>query len=443
MAGDEVGRQRLMVGDVAHVAPDLLGQQVLIVGLHSRQRIGQRPDRPAQFHDLPLEQIDGFDVGSAPRRERLLLDGVDVGLHRFGHRSVRVDDVVGDRVHHRGRTQFETFGILLELPANHREPGVVSMPNRDGEVGPDEHHDLAGLDDLTGQRHRFVRHVLHRLEDQEQDVVIAFDFGPLVGVHRVLHRQRMKAVDLSDRLHLFGVRFVQPDPHEGPQTTLFKFAHLGQRSLVGVGTGQTLAVAVHGTVDHGLRHRCWLRFVFRIMDQVHFEQYRRASLKLRHGNDLPAAGRAPGLGSSVMLRAHPHWLSEIRDPATGWARSPSPGTGPEIPGRTGCARFLGAAFPVPSFPSSEPGPQQGAFPCAQRPSKSPSPAPPVRSATACCSGWRAEPCSAPTVRSNCVYSRSNPPSRHSRVWSWNSMTARSGRWPAWRSVPTRPRSLMA
>ena len=44
-----------MVGDVTHVAPDLLGQQILVVGLHPGQRIGERPHRPAQFDHLALE----------------------------------------------------------------------------------------------------------------------------------------------------------------------------------------------------------------------------------------------------------------------------------------------------------------------------------------------------------------------------------------------------
>ena len=59
------------------------------------------------------------------------------------------------------------------------------------------------------------------------------------------------------------------------------------------------------------------------------------------------------------------------------------------------------------------------------PSRSPSPAPPARSATRCCSGSPAASCSAPTSRSSCACSRSRRPSRPPRARRWSSTTARS------------------
>ena len=127
---------------------------------------------------------------------------------------------------------------------------MLAVADGDDEVGADEDHDLAGLDDLAGLGHRLVLDVVHRLEDQEQRLVVAFQLRPLVGVHRVLDGQFVQAEHVGDGLHLVFVGFVQPDPHEGFLALGLELVHLVERRGVGVLAGQPLAVEVDAAVDH-------------------------------------------------------------------------------------------------------------------------------------------------------------------------------------------------
>ena len=130
---------------------------------------------------------------------------------------------------------------------------MIAVADGDHEVGPDEDHDLAGLDDLAGQRHRLVLDVVDRLEHQEQRVVVALELRSLVGVHRVLDGQRVQAENLCHRLHLVLVGLMKTDPDEGGLAAGFEFAGLGQGRRVGVLAGQPGAVDVDGAVDHRAR----------------------------------------------------------------------------------------------------------------------------------------------------------------------------------------------
>ena len=130
------------------------------------------------------------------------------------------------------------------------QSAVLAVADRDHEVGADEDHDLAGLDDLPGLGHRLVLDVVHRLEDQEQRLVVALQLRPLVGVHRVLDGQFVQSEHVGDGLHLVLVGFVQADPHEGVLALGFELVHLVQRRGVGVLAGQPLAVDVDAAVDH-------------------------------------------------------------------------------------------------------------------------------------------------------------------------------------------------
>lgn len=138
---------------------------------------------------------------------------------------------------------------------------MVAVSNRDDEVATDEHHDLARLDDLPGQRHRFVWHVVHRLEHHEQGVVVALGLGPLVGVHRILDRQRMQSEKIGDGLHLIVVRFVQADPDERLLSGVLEFANPRECRYGGEGAGKPCAVRIDRTIDDGSgdRYRYSLR----------------------------------------------------------------------------------------------------------------------------------------------------------------------------------------
>jgi hypothetical protein len=77
-----------------------------VVGAHPLQRQREGVDRTAKLDDLPLEQVDALDVGLRQRREDVLLRRVDIGFDQVGHIQIAVHDVIGDRMHHRVRTQL-------------------------------------------------------------------------------------------------------------------------------------------------------------------------------------------------------------------------------------------------------------------------------------------------------------------------------------------------
>ena len=196
-----------------------------MVGADPLQRQGQRGDRPAQLDDFALHQVDVLDVGFGLRREDVLLHRVDVGLDEIG------DVEVASRPRGRRSRACTAYGPSLQLAGALsiflRTPGqaaVVAVAHGDHEVASDEDHDLAGLDDLAGQGHRFVLDVVHGLEHQEQRVVVALEFGPLVGVHRVFDREFVQPEHVGDGLHLVFVGFVKAYPHERGDAVLLEFA---------------------------------------------------------------------------------------------------------------------------------------------------------------------------------------------------------------------------
>ena len=143
-------------------------------------------------------------------------------------------------------------GSAVHALPNVVQSAVIAVADRDHEVLADEDHDLAGLDDLACQRHRFVRDVLDGFQHQEQRVVVALQLGPLMGVHGVLHGQRVQPEDVCDILHLSLVGLVQPDPDERLLSGLPDLADLGQRVCERVLAGQPLAVYVETAIDQRL-----------------------------------------------------------------------------------------------------------------------------------------------------------------------------------------------
>ena len=135
--------------DVAEIAPDLFGDQLVLGRGEPAQRRVEWVDGPAQLHDLALEEVDGFDLDPAAGREDVLFERIDVELHGGGDVDIGVDHMVGHGMHHRGGPQSQAFGKFLELLANPREPCVVTVAHRDHELVACHDHDLAGLDDLV------------------------------------------------------------------------------------------------------------------------------------------------------------------------------------------------------------------------------------------------------------------------------------------------------
>ena len=82
------------------------------------------------------------------------------------------------------------------------------MADGDDEVVADEDHDLAESHDLVGVD------VLRGLEHDEERVTVKLELGALVGVDRVLDRERVQRELLPDRVELLLGRFVEADPGE-------------------------------------------------------------------------------------------------------------------------------------------------------------------------------------------------------------------------------------
>ena len=146
----------------------------------------QRIDGAAEVEDLSLELEDPFGVRLVRAAEHLVLDLVDVAVQAAHDDGVVVDDLVGDRVQHRSGTPLHALRIGLERPANVGQRGCRTVADGDHEVGADEHHQLADLDDLV------TVDVPGRLEHDEQAVAVPLELRALVGVDGVLDGERVQ-----------------------------------------------------------------------------------------------------------------------------------------------------------------------------------------------------------------------------------------------------------
>ncbi len=142
---------------------------------------------PAELDHLALEVVDPRRAVAAVGGEHLLLDFLDVLLDLEGDRRVVVHDRVGDGVQHSRRAAVEDLRLALEPLPHVGEGPSLPVPDGDHERVADEQHHVAQLDLLR------VLVVAHRLQDDEQRVVVLLDLRPLVRLERVLDRQRRAA----------------------------------------------------------------------------------------------------------------------------------------------------------------------------------------------------------------------------------------------------------
>src|SRR4051794_36576401 len=162
----------------------------------------------AELDALPLERVDPGGVGAPLRGEDLRLELLQLQLDVVGDLLVVVDDGVADAVEHGRGPVAQQITVALETAANRFEDRVAAVLNRDHEVLPGEQHDLAG--DQLGPG--LV--VVQRLEHDEQAFVVNVEFGPLVGVDRVLDRQWVRREVQREVVELVVGRLVQPEPSE-------------------------------------------------------------------------------------------------------------------------------------------------------------------------------------------------------------------------------------
>src|SRR4051794_10283383 len=234
---DLVADAQSVVEDVAEVGAHRVRDDLDRPLGQLHQRDLQRPDGPAQLHQLPLELVDAAHVVGALGAEHRRLQLLDVLLDRGGDVGEGVDDEVGDGVQDGGGAQAQQLALVLQPAPQLGQAAVVAVPHGDHIVLAEEDHDLAGVDDLAGGGEVLVLHVPRRLEHHEQVVVVALQLGPLVGLDGVLDRQGMQPVPLGDRVQLGLGRLVEPQPDEAPGR-----AGLGEGV---VGGGARLPPAVH------------------------------------------------------------------------------------------------------------------------------------------------------------------------------------------------------
>lgn len=107
--------------------------------------------------------------------------------------------------------------IRLQLTAQPRQSGILTMADRDQKAQRGEHEHLFRYHDIA-DRVQLVFDVRDSPHLQYQGVVVPVEFGTLPARDRVL-RQRMQRESRCDVGHLLGVRIMQPthtNPHREP-----------------------------------------------------------------------------------------------------------------------------------------------------------------------------------------------------------------------------------
>ena len=214
---------------------------------HRGERALQRHDRPLELHQLPLELVDPCDPAvHAAGRRRCASTASMSSSTPVGHLEVGVDDPVEDRVDHRPRARARAARAWLSSSARTGASGAdVAVPDGDHEVRPDEHHEVAGLDDLAGLGQLGVLDVAGGADDQEGHLAVLLDLGALAALDGVLDRELVELEDGRDVLEVGRARLVQAEPDERVVARAGRGQRLGVVELARL----ALAVDIEAAVD--------------------------------------------------------------------------------------------------------------------------------------------------------------------------------------------------
>jgi hypothetical protein len=144
------------------------------------------------------------------------------------------------------RAEGEQFAIALQSLAQRAQAAVLAVPDGDHIVGPEEHHDLAGIDDLR-RPVRLSVVVMHGLHNGEQHVVVLLQLWPLVRLHCILDSQSMQTEMAGDSGELTLAGLVESDPHEARAAT--------KHVVVGLLPGRLARLAASVSVDRAVDDR--------------------------------------------------------------------------------------------------------------------------------------------------------------------------------------------
>ena len=178
----------------------------------------------------------GLDIGARGiAHEDLLLDRFQLGLQRFEHRKIAVDDLVHQRVEHVCRTVLSRCGSRSQRARTSAKPRSVSHAHRQDVIGTDENVDLADV--------QLVVLDFDRLQHGEQRVAVLLDLRPLMAVPGIFDGELVQVEFLLHFLELARRRILERDPDEAIGT-LHIFADVFLRNV-----GELLAFLVRDAVD--------------------------------------------------------------------------------------------------------------------------------------------------------------------------------------------------
>ena len=163
------------------------------------------PHEPAELAPQPENPADRRRFGEDV--DRPFLEHLHAFLQPFDHRQIAIDDEIEDRVRGVVGPFGEPFGHAFQP-----RPQIIV---RAGRANPYRHQEIAAKED----RGLPVADVLALFDrrgarDDEEVLAVDLDFGDLLGVDRILDRQRVQAELGAHQLDFLGRRIVQPDPVE-------------------------------------------------------------------------------------------------------------------------------------------------------------------------------------------------------------------------------------
>ena len=199
----------------------------------------QRPGDVLEGSQLLLHVIQRFDVGARILcGEQLVLDALELGLHRVEHREIAIDHRVHQRIEHIAGAVTQQLRLALGARAHPEEALLAVLAYREHVVAADEDVDFADPE--------LVAHHVDGVQHDEQQVAVFLDLRSLMTVARVLHRQRVQLEFLLHPRQLFLGGIAQRHPHEAARP----LQEVLDVALVDV--GELAAFLVGDTVDqHG------------------------------------------------------------------------------------------------------------------------------------------------------------------------------------------------
>ena len=197
-----------MVVDVAVVVDGLLADEGRVAPADLDHHLALMEEALAQDQELPSQADQELELERGTVLEDHLLDGIELVAHRLDGIALIVHHVLEQDVHEEVGALAHVGGVERDRPLQLLEQLRVASPvpaHGDQEAVAEEEVHLADADPRAFRR-----------EGVQEDEGVAreiLDLRDLLRVEAVLHRERMEAERLDQRLELGsrGVHEVEPD----------------------------------------------------------------------------------------------------------------------------------------------------------------------------------------------------------------------------------------